>query len=108
MSYNDSNSLEKIEMSYRAVGREYNWELNNYINADKTADRGNRRRFLKNVARFFKNPFGYVYWRMPRNCTKFQPFALFLGVSSFLLFVALIDQTKEKQKETAFLVTKGY
>lgn len=52
-------------MSYRSVGNDYNWELNKYVNDKKPSDKGNRRRFLKNVSRFFKNPIGYIYWKIP-------------------------------------------
>ena len=38
----------------------------------KFIDRGNKRRFVKNVLRFVKNPLGYTYWktyklRMPKG-----------------------------------------
>lgn len=45
------------------MGKDYNWEVDKYATASKSADVGNRRRFIKNIARFIKNPSGYVYWK---------------------------------------------
>lgn len=84
--YGAANADERLEMTYRAVGREYNWELRNYIMSKKPADKGNRRRFLKNAVRFVKNPFGYVYWRLPSSYKKINPFFITIGVSFLFLF----------------------
>ncbi len=60
------NFKEQLEMSYRSLGKAYDWELEKYRMVSKSADVGNRRRFFKNFARFFKNPFGYTYWKSYR------------------------------------------
>lgn len=51
-------------MSYRTLGRTFNWDLEKYRMGPKPADKGNRRRFLKNSARFIKNPISYIYWKI--------------------------------------------
>jgi len=60
------NAKERIEMSYRSLGRQFDWDMEKYRNGGKSADRGNRRRFMKNVVRLFKNPIGYTYWKTYR------------------------------------------
>lgn len=57
------NTKERIEMSYRSLGRQFDWDMEKFRNGPKAADKGNKRRFMKNVARFVKNPVGYVYWK---------------------------------------------
>ena len=80
------NFKEQLEMSYRSLGKTYDWELEKYRMASKSADFGNRRRFFKNLARFVKNPIGYTYWKSYRyaqgvNTMNFLfAFALFGGV----------------------------
>ena len=74
----------------------------------KPSDKGNRRRFMKNVARFCKNPIGYTYWKFPLQRTKLNPYAVFIGLCCFKLFHSFRGQVEEKDKKCAFLVTKGY
>jgi len=54
----DANFGEQLEMSYRSLGKAYDWDTEKYRKADKGADKGNRRRFFRNFARFVKNPPG--------------------------------------------------
>ena len=58
-----ANYKEQLEMSYRSLGQNYDWELEKYRMASKASDTGNRRRFFKNLARFIKHPIGYAYWK---------------------------------------------
>ena len=60
------NLYERTEMSMRSIGKQYDWDLEKYRNAKKPADRGNKRRFFKNVFRFIKNPIGYSFWKSQR------------------------------------------
>lgn len=57
------NAKERIEMAYRSLGRQFDWDMEKFRNGPKPADRGNKRRFFKNVARFVKNPSGFVFWK---------------------------------------------
>ena len=57
------NAKERIEMAYRSLGRQFDWDMEKFRNSPKPADKGNRRRFMKNVARMAKNPFGYIFWK---------------------------------------------
>lgn len=44
------NHKEQLEMSYRTMGQQYDWELEKYRMVSKPSDVGNRRRFFKNFA----------------------------------------------------------
>ena len=50
-------------MIYRSMGRQHDWELEKFRVGKKYPDRGNKKRFVKNVVRFIKNPVGYLYWK---------------------------------------------
>ena len=77
------NAKERIEMAYRSLGRQYDWDMEKFRNSPKPADKGNRRRFLRNASRFVKNPFGYAYWKTYRFGER-MPFILTLMVLSFV------------------------
>ena len=53
-------------MMYRSMGRQHDWELEKFRVGKKYPDRGNKRRVLKNLVRFVKNPMGYVWWKTYR------------------------------------------
>jgi hypothetical protein len=67
-------------MSYRSLGKSYDWELEKYRMASKPSDTGNKRRFFKNFARFVKHPLGYTYWK---------GYSFFKGSSTLNLFFGL-------------------
>lgn len=60
----DINFKEQVEMSFRALGKAYDWELEKFRLSQKSVDKTNRRRFLKNTVRFIKNPYGYTFWKL--------------------------------------------
>lgn len=95
-------------MSYRSVGRDYNWDLHRYALDKKPSDKGNRRRFMKNTARFIKNPFGYIFWKFPLKRIKFNPYAVVIGICILHLFSDLKNEVRDKDRECEFLITKGY
>lgn len=53
-------------MTYRSFGKTYDWELEKYRLQKKIVDKGNKRRFLRNIPRFFKNPLAYFAWSTAR------------------------------------------
>jgi hypothetical protein len=59
---NVPNANERLEATFRSLGREYEWDLEKYRSTAKGVDKGNKRRFFKNALRFAKNPIGYAYW----------------------------------------------
>lgn len=66
-------------MSFRTVMNRFDWDGEKYRMSDKAADKGNRRRVIKNFVRFVKNPFGYTYWKGLRNINKFNMVWLLWG-----------------------------
>ena len=72
-------------------------------NTKKPRDEAQRWRAFKNIARFFKNPFGYMYWKMEpfhrQNRVRFLwGMVIFHLWSSFLLYV-MVKNKKEKMIE---------
>jgi len=53
-------------MAYRSLGKTYDWELEKFRLSKKPNDKGNKRRFFRNVFRFVKHPFAYVAWASAR------------------------------------------
>ena len=45
------------------MGKQYDWDLEKFRLTKKGVDRGNKRRLIKNLFRFAKNPFAYIYWK---------------------------------------------
>ena len=78
-------------MSYRSVGRAHDWDIEKYRKSGKGADKGNRRRFMKNVARIIKNPLGYVYWKFNGGKTNvtFLPLFVFGSFATYVYFYAM-------------------
>lgn len=60
------NGVERLEMVYRSFGKTYDWELEKFRLSRKTVDKGNKRRFFRNVFRFIKHPVGYLTWATSR------------------------------------------
>lgn len=74
------NRSERIEMIYRSIGRQYGWDLEQFRMSQKPIDKGNKRRFGKNLLRFFKNPIGTAYWTAESRGFRmrgFLPFSIF-------------------------------
>ena len=66
------------------MGRKFDWDLEKYRISEKPADKGNRRRVMKNLSRFVKNPIGYTYWKMKGTLKNRNLYVMFLvGVGLF-------------------------
>ena len=59
-------------MTQRAMGKLVDWDFEKYRGMRKIVDRGNKRRLLRNITRFMKNPLGYIYWSMNARKVTFQ------------------------------------
>ena len=73
------------------------------MNTKKPRDEAQKWRAFKNIARFFKNPFGYAYWKIQpfheQNRIRFIWVCLIYHLySSFLLYV-MVKNKKEKMIE---------
>ena len=86
--YRTPNSSERLEMTWRSLGRQYDWELEKFRCAKKPVDQGNKRRIFKNAFRFIKNPGGYIYWKTFKFREHRGRFIqLGMGMMIFSLFV---------------------
>lgn len=81
-------------MSYRSLGKAYDWELEKYRMAAKPADVGNRRRFFKNLARFVKNPIGYTYWKTFKYAQGVNTLTFIFGFALVGGFYQAIQESK--------------
>ena len=62
------------------MGKQYDWELEKFRLGKKAHDKGNKRRFLKNFARFVKNPLGYISWKTLRWTSPMPKMVTYLGI----------------------------
>jgi hypothetical protein len=61
--------------SYRALLKEADGDISKWVqNTKKPRDTAQRWRAFKNIARFFKNPFGYTFWKVAQlhNFSRFR------------------------------------
>lgn len=72
------------------MGKQYDWEMERFRLARKNIDRGNKRRFTKNVLRFFKHPGGYIYWKTINSSirnTRWLTRKLMMGLFLSIIFL---------------------
>lgn len=104
---NVPNAKERVEMSFRTMGRQYDWDLEKYRNAKKPSDKGNKRRFMKNVARMFKNPVGYTFWKARRFIKHTNVITVLLSLGLFFSIYELNYISQCKQRQLAYLELEG-
>ena len=101
------NFRERIEMTYRSLGKQFDWDLEKYRLSKKPADKGNKRRLIKNIVRMIKNPAGYIYWKTYKFF-KFTRMPLLLLALSFpMYFIYLTDVSSTNQKHLNWLHIQG-
>ena len=102
--YGVPNINERADMIGRALAKHTDGDFSKFVNnAKKPRDDAQRFRAFKNIARFFKNPFGYLYWKMEpfhrQNRVRFLwGMVIFHLWSSFLLYV-MVKNKKERMIE---------
>ena len=63
--YGVPNINERADMIGRALAKETDGDFTKFVqNMKKPRDDAQRFRAFKNIARFFKNPMGYIYWKV--------------------------------------------
>ena len=75
--------------------------------ASKQSDLNNRRRFLKNLVRFVKNPLGYFYWKAGQDLLKRNKMHLLFVFSMGMFFLSTAKQAIDKEKQQRFLLYLG-
>ena len=99
-----ANPLLLFARLIRALAKDTDGDFGKFVNnTKKPRDDAQRWRAFKNIARFFKNPMGYLYWKTDgfhkQNRVRFLwAMVVFHLWSSFLLYV-MVKNKKEKMIE---------
>ena len=101
------NYGERLEMSMRSLGRQYNWEMEKFRNDKKPADRGNRLRIFKNFFRFVKNPLGYTMWKSMRLMKTHRLWLTMFYVMFPVLFYRGYKESIQNRAYAGFYVAIG-
>ena len=63
--YGNPNMNERADMIGRALAKETDGDFTKFVNnTNKPRDMAQKWRAFKNIARWFKNPFGYTFWKV--------------------------------------------
>jgi hypothetical protein len=65
------------------MGKQYDWELEKFRLGKKGIDKGNKKRGIKNLARFIKNPIGYIGWKTHRWTFPTPKLLVYGGIAYF-------------------------
>lgn len=90
------NRMERLEMIYRSIGKQFDWELERFRLSRKQIDRGNKRRIVKNFFRFIKHPVGYFFWKTYRLTESHAPRFMVIGISFMVLNMFLLYDANSK------------
>merc|ERR1711990_160319 len=98
------NINERADMIGRSLAKETDGDWTKFVqNQKKPQDMGQKWRGFKNIARFFKHPVGYVYWKSSplheTNRLRFMYFAMMFHLYSSFVLWALVKNQKEKMIE---------
>merc|ERR1711935_31739 len=107
--YQAPNHSERIEMTYRSMGKSVDWDLEKFRMGRKYPDRGNKRRFTKNVVRFLKNPVGYTYWHNHVRIRAANPrmFHVFILLSATAIWTHYMGFANAKSMKAKWLTVSG-
>ena len=93
------NYKERIEMSYRTLGRMWDWDLERFRLSRKANDKGNRRRLLRNLVRLVKNPGGYVLWKTWKwnQFPRLWIYLLLISVPAYFMDTVRMTEMNERR-----------
>ena len=105
--YQAPNFRERIEMSFRSLGRQFDWDLEKYRMSRKPADKGNRRRLARNIVRIFKNPSGYFFWKTWK-WNRYPRLPLFMLIVSFpWYFMHSVNISEQNERKMHWVKIQG-
>ena len=87
--FGNPNMNERADMIGRALAKETDGDFTKFVSrTQKPRDMAQKWRAFKNIARFFKNPFAYMFWKvMPlHNQTRFRFIWAFLILNLYSTF----------------------
>ena len=95
---------ERADMIGRALAKENDGDLTKFAgNLKKDRDNAQRWRAFKNIGRFFKNPFGYTFWRVAglTNQNRFRVIWALLIWHLYQSFTLYLVTKKKKESMIA-------
>ena len=75
--------------------------------SNKHIDKGNKRRFFKNVLRFIKHPIAYVYWKFYTRTVGKRVLHFALMFMLYREFNQYLSNSQGRRDYTSYLVTQG-
>mmetsp|Transcript_9615 Transcript_9615/g.10828 ORF Transcript_9615/g.10828 Transcript_9615/m.10828 type:complete len:209 (+) Transcript_9615:55-681(+) len=106
--YHVPNRLERIEMIHRSIGKQTDWELEKFRASKKYPDRGNKKRFIKNVFRFFKHPIGYLFWKTYQfRSARQRALAHTLGMAAICSLIYLKKVSLAQARKNYYIQVNG-
>lgn len=97
-----------MEMIYRSIGRQHDWELEKYRCGKKFPDRGNKKRLIKNMVRMVKNPVGYIYWKTFKlRFAKARMPVTAMGIGFFFMLADYKRQSNKNMKKANYQLRMG-
>jgi sensor c-di-GMP phosphodiesterase-like protein len=75
----------------------------------KAPDRGNKKRFIKNVLRMIKNPYAYFFWKTHRYRQNNNPKMIVIGLTFGFIFsfYKYFMTSRATQRSNALLLRLG-
>ena len=65
LMFGNPNMHERADMIGRALAKETDGDFTKFVaRTQKPRDMAQKWRAFKNISRFFKNPFGYTFWKL--------------------------------------------
>jgi len=102
------NKRERLEMIYRSIGRQNDWELEKFRAGKKFPDRGNKKRWWKNLWRVMKHPLGYYYWKTYKfRQNKPRLIAIMMSIGFVSMFINYKQQSFFHAKKQHYLLVSG-
>ena len=109
--YGNPNMNERADMIGRALARETDGDFTKFVmRTQKPRDNAQKWRMFKNFARWYKNPFGYTFWKVAgigsQNRIRTMYFLLVFHLfSSFYLYLA--QKTGKESMLSAYMWYSG-
>ena len=103
--YGNPNMNERADMIGRALAKETDGDFTKFVaKTGKPRDMAQKWRAFKNIARFFKHPLGYIYWKTQPYRTNNRVRIIWVLMcyhlyQSFLLYV-ICKNKKENMKRS--------
>ena len=101
--YGNPNMHERADMIGRALAKETDGDFTKFVHrTQKPRDMAQKWRAFKNISRFFKNPFGYTFWKLA-NLTNQNRIRILWVLLIFHLYQSFVLYLLTKQKKEGMI-----